>query len=139
MAITDGTADLFDVRIGASLALDGVPRPVVGIVENPGNLADEFVLVPPSQTGAADDVTILVDTSDDQARTFGSRVAPASTSHHARATNVIAAVSVLVVATVGLLLVALIAAASFVVIAHRRCAIWGCSPRSALPTSNSAS
>jgi len=34
--------------------------------------------------------------------------------------DVIAAVAVLVLATVGLLLIALIAAASFVVIAHRR-------------------
>jgi putative ABC transport system permease protein len=121
VAVTDGTADLFGVRIGASLALDGVSRPVVGIVENPGNLADEFVLVPPSQIGEADDVTILVDTSDDQARTF--RVpSGAGIDIGSRPGNegVIAAVSVLVVATVGLLLVALIAAASFVVIAHRR-------------------
>jgi putative ABC transport system permease protein len=121
VAVTDGIADLFDVRIGAPLALDGVSRPVVGIVENPGNLADEFVLVPPAQTGEADDVTILVDTGDDQARTF--RVpSGAGNDIGSRPGNegVIAAVSVLVVATVGLLLVALIAATSFVVIAHRR-------------------
>jgi putative ABC transport system permease protein len=121
VAITDGIADLFDVRIGASLALDGVSRPVVGIVENPGSLADEFVLVPPSRTGDADDVTILVDTGDDQARTF--RVpsgAGLDLGSRPRNEGVVAAVTVLVVATVGLLLVALIAAASFVVIAHRR-------------------
>jgi len=121
VAVTDGIADLFDAPIGAMLALDGVPRPVVGIVENPGNLADEFVLVPPSQTGAAHDVTILVDTSDDRARAF--RVpSGAGLDIGSRPANegVLAAVSVLVVATVGLLLVALVAAASFVVIAYRR-------------------
>jgi putative ABC transport system permease protein len=119
VAITDGTAELFDARIGASLTLDGVSRPVVGIVENPGNLADEFVLVPPSQTAGADDATILADTSDDQARAFRVSSGIAIGSRPANE-GVIAAVSVLVVSTVGLLLVALIAAASFVVIAHRR-------------------
>jgi putative ABC transport system permease protein len=121
VAITDGIADLFDVHIGVSLALDGVSRPVVGIVENPGNLADEFLLVPPSQTGEANDVTILLNTSDDQARTF--RVpsgAGIDLSSRPGNEGVLAAVSVLAVATVGLLLVALIAAASFVVVAHRR-------------------
>lgn len=121
VAVTDGIADLFDVDIGAALALDGVSRPVVGIVENPGNLADEFVLVPPSRSGEADDVTILVEASDDQARTFR---LPSGTGIDigSRPGNegVVAAVLVLVVATVGLLLIALIAAASFVVIAHRR-------------------
>jgi putative ABC transport system permease protein len=121
VAVTDGMADLFDVDIGRSLALDGMSRTVVGIVENPGDLADEFVLVPPSQTGDADDVTVLVDTSDDQARAFR-LPSGAAIDIGSRPGNegVIAAVSVLVVATVGLLLVALIAAASFVVIAHRR-------------------
>jgi putative ABC transport system permease protein len=121
VAVTDGMADLFDAGIGASLPLDGVPRTVVGIVENPGNLADEFVLVPPSQTGDADEVTILVDTSDDQARTF--RIpSGAGIDLGSRQANegALAAVGVLVLATVGLLLIALIAAASFVVIAHRR-------------------
>jgi putative ABC transport system permease protein len=121
VAITDGIAELFDARVGASLALDGVSRPVVGIVENPGSLADEFVLVPPSQTSEAVDVTILVDTSDDQARAF--RVpsgAGLDIGSRPGSEGVTAAVTVLVLATVGLLLVALIAAASFVVIAHRR-------------------
>jgi putative ABC transport system permease protein len=121
VAITDGMADILRLRIGASLALDGESRTVVGIVENPGNLADEFVLVPPSQHDDAGDVTILVNTTDDQLRAFRT---PSGTGLEtgSRLTNddVIAAVTVLVLATVGLLLIALIAAASFVVIAHRR-------------------
>ena len=121
VAITDGIAGLFDIGLGGSLALDGVSRTVVGVVENPGNLADEFVLVPPFPAPTADEVTILINTTDDQARTF--RVpSGAGIDLGSRQTNegVIAAVSVLVVATIGLLLIALIAAASFVVIAHRR-------------------
>ena len=121
VAMTDGVAGLFDVRPGGSLALDGVSRTVVGVVENPGNLADEFVLVPPSQAGDADEVTILLNTTDDEARTFRTP-SGAGIDLGSRQTNegVIAAVSVLVVATIGLLLIALVAAASFVVIAHRR-------------------
>ena len=121
VAITDGMADIFDLDIGASLALDGVTRTAVGIVENPGNLGDEFVLVPPSQTDDADEVTILLNTSDDQALTFRTPSGAGIEIGSRRANDdVIAAVSVLVFETVGLLLIALIAAASFVVIAHRR-------------------
>jgi putative ABC transport system permease protein len=121
VAITDGIADILRLRIGASLAFDGEPRIVAGIVENPGDLSDEFVLLPPAQHGGADDVTMLVDATDEAVRTvripsgaaveIGSRLTGA---------DVAAAVSVLVVGTVALLLIALIAAASFVVIAHRR-------------------
>lgn len=121
VAITDGIADVLRLHVGASLALDGGSRTVAGIVENPGNLGDEFVLVPPSQHDDADAVTILVNTSDDQVRAFrtpsGAGWEIASRLANA---DVIAAVTVLVLATVGLLLIALIAAASFVVIAHRR-------------------
>ena len=35
VAVTDGTAAEFDLEIGATLSLDGTPRTVVGIVENP--------------------------------------------------------------------------------------------------------
>jgi putative ABC transport system permease protein len=121
VAVTDGMADILDLDIGGSVALDGVSRTVVGIVENPGNLADEFVLVPPTATTGADEVTILVDASEDQVLDFrvpGGGILDVGS----RQTNedVLAAVGVLVLATVGLLLVALIGAASFVVLAHRR-------------------
>jgi putative ABC transport system permease protein len=121
VAITDGIADLLSLEIGGSLALDGVSRTVLGIVENPGDLGDEFVLVSPAQTDNADEVTILVNASDDQVQRFrvpgGSGIRIGSRLTNA---DVMAAVGVLVFATVGLLLIALIAAASFVVIAHRR-------------------
>ena len=121
VAITDGIANILRLQVGAPLTLGGESRTVAGIVENPGNLADEFVLVPPAQHDDADAVTILVNTTDDQLRTF--RIpSGAGLEIGSRLTNddVLAAVVVLVLSTVGLLLIALIAAASFVVIAHRR-------------------
>jgi putative ABC transport system permease protein len=121
VAVTDGVADLLGLDIGVSLALDGVSRTVVGVIENPGNLADEFVLVAPSQTDGATGATVLVDASDDQVLSFripsGGGLAVGSRSANQ---DVVAAVGVLVFSTVGLLLIALIATASFVVIAHRR-------------------
>jgi putative ABC transport system permease protein len=121
VAVTDGVAGLLGLDIGASLALDGVSRTVVGVVENPGNLADEFVLVAPSQTDGATEATVLVDASNDQVLSFripsGGGLAVGSRSANQ---DVVAAVGVLVFSTVGLLLIALIATASFVVVAHRR-------------------
>jgi putative ABC transport system permease protein len=121
VAVTDEVAAILDLRLGGTLAVDGSARTVVGIVENPGDLSDEFVLVAPSERDGADEVTILVDATDDRANTFripsggaleiGSRLANE---------DVIAALGVLVLGTIALLLIGLIAAASFVVIAHRR-------------------
>ena len=61
VAVTDGVATLLGLEIGDPLALDGRRRTVVGIVENPRDLSDEFALVSPSSAGAPDQVTVLVD------------------------------------------------------------------------------
>ena len=55
---------------GRLVALDGRRRTVVGIVENPRDLSDEFALVSPSSAGAPDYVTVLVDASDESVRAF---------------------------------------------------------------------
>ncbi len=47
VAVTDSVARTFQVHVGGSLVLDGVAHPVVGLVENPADLADDFVLAPP--------------------------------------------------------------------------------------------
>src|SRR5918994_7121902 len=61
VAVTDRVATLLGLEIGDPLALDGRRRTVVGIVENPRDLSDEFALVSPSSAGAPDLVTVLVD------------------------------------------------------------------------------
>ena len=121
VAITNGVADLFDVEVGSSFALDGTHRTVVGIVENPSNLDDEFALVAPASAELPDDVMILVDSTDQRVDAFR----PPSSNDRAvgiRPANegMIAALGVFAAATVVLLLVALVAAASFVVVAQRR-------------------
>ena len=82
VAVTDGVARLLRLELGSTLALDGVRRTVVGIVENPRKLSDEFALVSPSFASAPDHVSILVDASDASVGSFTGlpepRAAPAS-------------------------------------------------------------
>ena len=122
LAVTDHVADTFGLEIGASFALDGVERTVVGVVENPSDLDDEFALVAASPDGPSDSVTILFDASEEHVMSFRPSDDPdriVSPRGHAD-DEVLAAVSVLGVATVALFLVALVAAAGFVVVAQRR-------------------
>ena len=60
VAVTDGVARLLGLELGETMTLDGQRRTVVGIVENPRELSDEFALVSPSSAGASDHVTVLV-------------------------------------------------------------------------------
>ena len=52
VAVSDGVAVDAGATIGSTIDLDGVERTVVGKVENPSDLGDEFVLLPPSALGA---------------------------------------------------------------------------------------
>jgi putative ABC transport system permease protein len=123
VAITDGVATLLGLELGRTLSLDGRRRTVVGIVENPGDLSDEFALVSPSSARAPDQVTALVDASGESFDAFmaeareRSALVGAQSRDSSRANDVLAMFSV---ATVFLLLATLIAAAGFAVIAQRR-------------------
>jgi putative ABC transport system permease protein len=123
VAVTDGVATLLGLEIGQTLALDGSPRTVVGIVENPRDLSDEFALVSPSSAGRPDLVTVLIDADGDAVDAFtdelGNRSAlvGSGSSGRNRGADALAMFSV---ATVFLLLATLVAAAGFAVIAQRR-------------------
>jgi putative ABC transport system permease protein len=125
VAVTDRVATLLGLEIGDPLALDGRRRTVVGIVENPRDLSDEFALVSPSSAGAPDQVTVLVDAAADSVDAY--TAGPAGSARSAlvgsearqsnRGADVLAMFSV---ATVFLVLATLVAAAGFAVIAQRR-------------------
>ena len=124
VALTDGVATILGLELGKALALDGRRRTVVGIVENPRDLSDEFALVSPSSAGAPDLVTVLVDAEAGTVDAFieanagdRSAFAGSETRQSNRAADTLAMFSV---ATVFLLLATLIAAAGFAVIAQRR-------------------
>ncbi|SRR6266511_588248 len=127
IAVTDGVADLLALQIGEALALDGRRRTVVGIVENPRDLSDEFALVSPGSAGALDNVTVLVDAGDGSIDAFrqsldrGADGRSAFAGSEARPKNQSTSALVMFsIATVFLLLASLVAAAGFTVIAQRR-------------------
>ena len=62
VAVTSGVASAFHLRVGTSWRVGGVERRVVGIVENPQSLLDEFALVVPGQVRNPTGVTALFDT-----------------------------------------------------------------------------
>ena len=131
LAVTDAVAATFQTGVGGSFLLDGRPRTVVGLVENPGDFDDEFALVPPADVDPPTAVTVLVRTSAERAAALpanaGGRLEPRPACHGAllcatatQSEQATAAAGTLALATVVLLLVALIAAAGFVVVAQRR-------------------
>ena len=128
VAVTDGVAESLQLAIGSTLAIDGHRRTVVGIVENPGKLSDEFVLVADSAANA-DRVGVLVDTTAASLDSFYRSLDNGDGSHSAfagsieRGSDVSGAAETLAmfsVATVFLLLASLVAAAGFAVVAQRR-------------------
>src|SRR5215510_7469224 len=70
VAITDGVADSLRLKIGSPLALDGHRRTVVGIVENPSKLSDEFALISTS-SARPDQVDVLVEADEGSASISG--------------------------------------------------------------------
>jgi putative ABC transport system permease protein len=123
VALTDDASRLFGAGVG-----DGIPvgndRPVVvGIVENPGDLRDEFVLTTSSTGRSPERVTILVDADEDVVDTHLRRAiepGPIFIDDASSSDKTVYAVLVLTIATIGMLLVGLVASAGFVVIAQRR-------------------
>ncbi|MFI5083968.1 MAG: hypothetical protein ACHQCE_23110, partial [Streptosporangiales bacterium] len=59
VAVTDGVASTFNLRIGDVWHQGGTARQVVGIVQNPQSLLDEFALVAPGQVSRPSQVTVL--------------------------------------------------------------------------------
>jgi putative ABC transport system permease protein len=128
VAVT-GVADSLRLEIGSTLALDGHRRTVVGIVENPSKLSDEFALISPS-SAQPDRVDVLVAQDHESAamRSFldsqpDDRSRTAFSGSMSRGNDVNSAGETLAkfsVATVFLFLASLVAAAGFAVVAQRR-------------------
>ena len=61
VAVTDGVASAFGLKVGDAWHQGGTAWRVTGIVENPQSLLDEFALVAPGQVRAPSQVTVLFD------------------------------------------------------------------------------
>jgi putative ABC transport system permease protein len=131
VAVTAGVASDFDLTVGDSWKVGGEARQVVGIVENPQSLLDEFALVLPGQLKSPDQITALFDAPGVPPSSIGEQCAscgpdggvgsnvttPASASNN----NVLNPETIsLVVLTIGMILIALVAVGGFTVLAQRR-------------------
>ena len=119
VAVTSGVAAIYRLRIGALWHEGASALRVVGIVENPGNLQDEFALVAPGQLGHTDHVTVLFDATTQQVR---SSPLPNGALLQTRPSYIAGfpPAAVLVFDTIALLFIGLIAVAGFTVMAQRR-------------------
>ena len=122
VALTGDVAAGLGARVGGSVRLGSETARVVGLVENPGDLDDQFALAAPDAPGTPDSLTILVRASDDRVREFAPGVSPGgeNVEPRGRTEKSAAAIGVLMVGAVAMLLVGLVAAAAFVVLAQRR-------------------
>jgi putative ABC transport system permease protein len=120
VAVTSGVASALHLSIGSTLRSAGTSRRVVGIVQNPQSLLDEFALVVPGQVIAPTQVSVLFDAPGVRASTIGPDVqTPASaTANSGNPLN--PTTIVLALATVGMLLIALVSVGGFTVLAQRR-------------------
>ena len=118
VAVTSAVASDFGLRIGSVWHQDGIARTVVGIVQNPQSLLDEFALVAPGQVRNPTQVIVLFD---------GYGRLPAAVAHNITVAgsqtqaNVVNPESISVAGlVVGMLLIALVAVGGFTVLAQRR-------------------
>jgi putative ABC transport system permease protein len=122
VAVTSGVASDLKLSSGSNWTLAGVTRKVVGIVQNPQSLLDEFALVIPGQVTRPDNVTVLFDapgqTADSLRSSTGLTVITAQTVAN---NNTINPETISITAAVlGMLLIALVGIGGFTVLAHRR-------------------
>jgi len=96
----------------------GKARTVVGIVQNPQSLLDEFALVRPGQLPTPSQVTVLFDAPGLPPGTIGPNVStPASVANNNSLNPETISLAVL---TLGMILIALVAVGGFTVLAQRR-------------------
>jgi putative ABC transport system permease protein len=121
VAVTGGVTKDFDLHVGSRWHEGGRTLRVVGIVENPLDLLDQFALIAPGQLDRPARVTILLDADRQSLQSFR---LPSGTgidiSGRDTTSRVASETIVLVLATLGLLFVGLLAIAGFTVMAQRR-------------------
>jgi putative ABC transport system permease protein len=121
VALTAGAAKTFGLHVGDRWTANGRGLRVVGLVENPLNLLDQFALIAPGQARPPTSVSILLNAEQNALQTIkvpshiGLDIAGRGAKHQAAAAAI-----VLALATLGLLFVGLLAVAGFAVLAHRR-------------------
>jgi putative ABC transport system permease protein len=122
VAVTDGVAASFNLKVGDTWHQGGQARQVTGIVQNPQSLLDEFALVVPGQVTAPSQATVLFTAPPGTSTSaLGSLTKYVQSRQDAAASNALNPETiVLALAAVGMLLIALVAVGGFTVLAQRR-------------------
>jgi putative ABC transport system permease protein len=120
VAVTSGVATSFHLHVGASWRVGGVARRVVGIVENPQSLLDEFALVVPGQVRNPTGVTALFDQPGASLNSFGKGVQINTPASVAQSNPLNPETISLAALVLGMLLIALVSIGGFTVLAQRR-------------------
>jgi putative ABC transport system permease protein len=118
VALTSGLAsELGGLTVGDTWHHAGQDKRVVGVVENPQSLLDEFALVAPGQISGPAQATVLFDARGVDVSALGSNYqALGEVQQNAINPETI----VLAASTLGILLIALVAIGGFTVLAQRR-------------------
>jgi putative ABC transport system permease protein len=118
IALTPGLASELNLRVGDTWSQGS--KTVVGIVQNPQSLLDEFALVPPGQVTNPTQISVLFDGSDHALKSLGSLTNYITTPGSNNANIINPSTIILALATVGMLLIALVSIGGFTVLAQRR-------------------
>jgi putative ABC transport system permease protein len=116
IALTPGLATELNLRVGDTWSPGA--KTVVGIVQNPQSLLDEFALVPPGQVINPTQVTVLFNAPGVNPGSIGANVNTPAQNGISNPIN--PKTIVLALATVGMLLIALVSVGGFTVLAQRR-------------------
>ena len=120
VAVTSGVATAFHLRTGASWRVGGVERQVVGVVENPQSLLDDFALLAPGQLTHSAGVTALFDAPGVPLGSFGKGYQVQTPASVAQSNPINPETISLAALILGMLLIALVSIGGFTVLAQRR-------------------
>ena len=118
VAVTSAIASAFHLSVGGTWRAGGLERQVVGIVENPQSLLDEFALVAPGQLRHPAQVTALFDAPGVPLSSIGNNVETPATIAQSNPLN--PETISLAALVLGMLLIALVSDGGFTVLAQRR-------------------
>jgi putative ABC transport system permease protein len=120
VAVTSEVASAFHLSVGATWRVGGVDREVVGIVENPQSLLDEFALVAPGQVIHPTGVTALFDAPGGSLKSIGTGINVQTPASVAQSNPFNPETISLAALVLGMLLIALVSVGGFTVLAQRR-------------------
>ncbi len=123
VAVTPDVATAFDLHVGDAWTDLGRNLTVVGVIEDPSHLGDNYALVAPGQLDMVDNITVTVDRDLGRNQIEFFRLpsgAPKQVLAESGDTRTAAAIAVLAFGTLALLFVGLVGVAGFSVMAHRR-------------------